>query len=121
MASRTRSIAAEEIDRIEDLIGDLEKRLKRLNRNSSIKSSNNISGEVSGAGNDVNAFVTGAIASVLGRVRATTNEMTEAAAGKAAKASNAAIDHIVREIEARPLALLAVAAGLGYLFGLSRR
>ena len=113
MTTRAKSVSAEEIARIEGLIGDLEKRLRRLN--------NNARSETRGAGNDINAFVSDALESIMQRVRDGAGSMSEAVSGKAAKIGTDTVDRVIKEIEYRPLALIAVAAGIGYLFGLSSR
>ena len=113
MTTRAKSVSAEEIARIEDLIGDLEKRLRRLN--TSARS------ETQGAGNDINAFVSDTLETIMKRVRNSAGSMSDAVTDKATKLGSDAVDRIIKEIEYRPLALIAVAAGIGYLFGLSSR
>ena len=113
MAARTKSSKATEIAQIEGLIGDLEKRLKRLN--------NSAHHEANGASGDINQFVAQALESVMGRMRDGANAATERVADRASKASMDAFKRVTDEVEQYPLATLAVAAGIGFLLGASRR
>jgi ElaB/YqjD/DUF883 family membrane-anchored ribosome-binding protein len=114
MPRRTkRSSNAAEIARIEGLIGDLEKRLQRLN--------NSAHSEASGASNDINQFVGEALEGVMERVRERTNAVTEEMADRATKVSTDAYKRVIGEIDHYPLATLAVAAGIGFLLGSQRR
>ena len=113
MASRSKSTKAAEIARIQGLIGDLEKRLHRLN--------NSAHNEASGASDDINQFVTQALESVMGNMRNRANAVTEQVADRASKASMDAYKRVADEVEQYPLATLAVAAGIGFLLGTARR
>ena len=110
---RAKSSKAAEIARIEGLIGDLEKRLQRLN--------NSAHHEASGASDDINQFVAQALEGVMDRMRDRANAMTEQVADRASKASIDAYNRVAEEVEHYPLATLAVAAGIGFLLGASRR
>ena len=113
MPSRSKSSKAAEVARIEGLIGDLEKRLQRLN--------NSAHGEATGASGDINQFVAQALESIMGRVRDGANAATEHVADRASKASMDAYKRVADEVEHYPLATLAVAAGIGFLLGAARR
>jgi ElaB/YqjD/DUF883 family membrane-anchored ribosome-binding protein len=113
MSTRTKAAVSDEIARIETLIGDLEKRLRRLN--DSVKT------ETSGASNDINDFVSEALAGIMARVRESTGEITDQMADKAVKAGANAYRKIGEEVDAYPLTALAIAAGIGFLVGWSRR
>ena len=106
--SKTAS-TAEEISAIQDLMGDLEKRLHRLNGTTNR--------EFSGASSDINEFVNDALAGIMGRVRDSAHSATD----KAAHLGGNAFKKITDEVEQRPLAMLAIAAGIGFIFGLARR
>jgi ElaB/YqjD/DUF883 family membrane-anchored ribosome-binding protein len=113
MPSRSKLSKAAEIARIEELIGDLEKRLRRLN--------NSAHQEAAGASDDVNQFVSDAIERIIYRARDSANAFTEQAANRASKASLDAYKRVIGEAESYPFATLAVAAGIGFLLGVSRR
>ena len=102
MPSRAKSNKkAAEITRIEGLIGDLEKRLHRLN--------NSAHSEAAGAGDDINQFVAQALESVMGNMRDRANAVTEQVADRASKATVDAYKRVADEVEHYPLATLAVA------------
>jgi ElaB/YqjD/DUF883 family membrane-anchored ribosome-binding protein len=113
MTSRSKSSKAAEIARIEELIDDLEKRLRRLN--------NSAHQEAAGASDDVNQFVSEAVERIITRARDQANSFTERAADRASKASLDAYKRVIDEVENYPLATVAVAAGIGFLLGASRR
>ena len=113
MAARSKTKQADEIAAIEDLMGDLEKRLRRLGGSAHR--------EANGATGDVSAFVSDALDGIMKRVR----EGSDSAAGRvgdeAARFGNEAVKRVISEIEERPVVMLAVAAGVGYLLGMTRR
>ena len=110
MTTRSKTAStADEIAAIQDLMGDLEKRLHRL--------SGATKREFSGASGDINEFVNDALAGIMERVREGANSATD----KAAHLGGDAVKKLTDEVEQRPLAMLAIAAGLGFLFGLTRR
>ncbi|MBI2716670.1 MAG: hypothetical protein HYX37_19820 [Rhizobiales bacterium] len=90
-------------------MSDLEKRLRRL--------TGATKREFSGASGDINEFVNDALAGIMDRVREGANSATD----KAAHLGGDAVRKLTDEVEQRPLAMLAIAAGLGFLFGLTRR
>ena len=106
--SKTAS-TVDEVAAIQDLMTDLEKRLHRL--------SGATKREFSGASGDINEFVNDALAGIMGRVRDGTHTVTD----KAAHFGSNAFKKISDEVEQRPFAMLAIAAGIGFLFGLARR
>jgi ElaB/YqjD/DUF883 family membrane-anchored ribosome-binding protein len=113
MPKRSKSSNAAEISRIEGLIDDLENRLRRLN--------NSAHQEATGASEDVNQFVSNAVETIVDRMRDRANSFTEEAADRASKASIDAYKRMIDEVEHYPLATLAVAAGIGFLLGATRR
>ena len=105
--SKTAS-TAEEIAAIQDLMSDLEKRLHRL--------TGATKREFSGASSDINEFVNDALAGIMDRVR----EGANSTADKAVHLGGSAVKNLTDEMEQRPLAMLTIAAGIGFLFGLTR-
>ncbi len=104
---------AGDIEAIEQLMSDLEKRLRRLGsftRN-----------EAAGASSDIGEFVSDALASIMRRVRESTGSVTDSVADEAARIGGKAFRKLGEEVEQRPLVMLGVAAGLGYLLGLAGR
>ncbi|MEI7805855.1 MAG: hypothetical protein WCI56_11040 [Hyphomicrobiales bacterium] len=111
--SKVAASTADEIAAIEDLMSDLEKRLRRLNGNAKR--------EISGASSDINEFVNDALSGIMKRVRDGSSTVAESVADEATKMGGDALKRIVDEVEHRPMAMLAVAAGIGFLFGITRR
>lgn len=111
-----KSSTADEVAAIEDLISDLEQRLKRLS-----KISHAAKDEVSGATGDVSDFVSEALAGIMNRVRESTAALSRTAVDEAARVSGDAVDKFAREVENRPLMMLAIAAGVGFLAGYANR
>jgi len=114
MSTRTaKSAAADEIAAIEDLMGDLEKRLRRL--------SGSARREASGASGDVSDFVSEALSGIMSRVRDSAAGVGSTVADEATRIGTDAFKKLTDEIEARPLIMLGVAAGIGFLFGMANR
>jgi ElaB/YqjD/DUF883 family membrane-anchored ribosome-binding protein len=105
--------SGDDIAAIEDLMQDLETRLRRLN--SKAKS------ETIDAPTEVSEFVNTALAGIAARLRDGAENVTHSVTDEAARVGTDAIKKIWNEIEHRPLATLALAAGIGYLLGLLRR
>jgi ElaB/YqjD/DUF883 family membrane-anchored ribosome-binding protein len=108
-----KSAAAAEIAAIEGLIDDLEKRLRRL--------SGSAKREASGATGDIGDFVSEALSNIMGRVRDGASGVGNSVADEATRIGTDAFKKLTDEIESRPLIMLGVAAGVGFLFGLSNR
>ena len=108
-----KTAAAEEIAAIEDLMNDLEKRLRRL--------SGTARGEASGASSDVRDFVSEALERITTRVRDSASGVTHSVADEASRLGGDALKKITDEVEHRPLVVLAIAAGIGFLAGLASR
>jgi len=114
MTTRTaKSATAEEIAAIEDLIGDLEKRLRRL--------SHGAGREFSGASGEIGEFVNDALQRIMQRVRDSATEAGQSLADEATKFGASAVNKLSDEVEQRPLLMLAAAAGVGFLVGLANR
>jgi ElaB/YqjD/DUF883 family membrane-anchored ribosome-binding protein len=94
---------------INQLIGDLEDRLDQLNKVTKSGASHAVDG--------VNDLVFGALTGVTDRVRDNARSVSD----DAAKMGNQALRRITREIDQRPLLTLAIAAGIGFLAGMTRR
>ncbi|MBI4365653.1 MAG: hypothetical protein HY543_02425 [Deltaproteobacteria bacterium] len=108
-----KSMAAEEIAAIEDLMNDLEKRLRRL--------SGTARREASGASGDVSDFVSDALAGIMNRVRDSAAGVSNSVADEATRIGVDAVKKVTDEVEQRPLIMLGIAAGLGFLVGLANR
>ena len=102
-----------EIAAIEDLMGDLEKRLRRL--------SGTARREASGATGEVGDFVSEALDRIMNRVRDSATGVTHSVAEEATRFGTDAFKKLTDEVENRPLVMLGVAAGVGFLVGLSNR
>ncbi len=110
---RAKATVADEIAAIEDLMSDLEKRLNRL---SSVGKR-----EVSGASSDVGDFVSEALARIKDRVRKTAGDASHTVADEVSRLGTDAFKKLTDEVENRPLMMLAVAAGVGFLAGVANR
>jgi len=114
MTTRTaKATAAEEIAAIEELVGDLEKRLRRL--------TNGARSEAAGASSDVRDFVSESLNNIVARVRESAASMTRSVADETSRVGSDAFNRVVDEIEHRPLLMLGLAAGIGFLAGLGSR
>jgi ElaB/YqjD/DUF883 family membrane-anchored ribosome-binding protein len=108
-----KSAAAEEIAAIEELMTDLEKRLRRL--------SGTARNEASGASNEVGDFVNETLERIMGRVRDSAAGVTQTVTEEASRVGSDAFKKLTDEVEHRPLVMLAAAAGIGFLAGLANR
>ena len=104
---------AEEIVAIQDLLNDLEKRLRRL--------SGATKREFSGASGEINEYVSDALSAIINRVRDGAQSVSQSVTDKATHLGDDALKKVIDEIERRPLTMLGIAAGIGFLFGMSRR
>ena len=98
MTIRAKSAKAKEIAAIEDLMGDLDKRLRRL--------SGTARREASGATGDVGEFVSEALGRIMARVHDSASGATRS---------------VINEVEHRPLVMIGLAAGVGFLVGMSHK
>lgn len=114
MSTRSKTAStADEIEAIKDLMSDLEKRLQRLG--GTAKS------EVAGGAGEISDFVNDALAGIMGRVRDNAQSVSDNIVDKATELGGDAVKKIVSEVETRPFTMLAIAAGIGFLFGVARR
>jgi|SRR5581483_5608237 len=105
--------SGDDIAAIEDLMHDLETRLRRLNSKAKA--------ETLTAPTDVSEFVNNALASIADRLRDGAENAAHSMTDEAARMGTDVVKKIWNEIEHRPLATLALAAGVGYLLGLLGR
>lgn len=112
-ARAARSMAVEEVAAIEELVTDLEKRLRRL--------STTARREASGASDEIGDFVSETLERIMARVKESTAGMTQSATDEVKKFSSDAFRKLTDEVENRPILMLGVAAGIGFLAGLANR
>ena len=104
---------ADEITAIQELMGDLEKRLHRL--------SGLTKRESSGGSAEINKFVSNTLTGIMERVREGVHSISQSATDKTAHLGSDALRKLSGEMEQHPLTFLAIATGIGLIFGLSRR
>jgi ElaB/YqjD/DUF883 family membrane-anchored ribosome-binding protein len=111
---RTRSRPADaEISEVEEQIAQLENKLRALG--------DSVQRNGSRASRNVDDFVNDALEAIMERVRERTAAVTDDVTERGARAGTAALQRMVKEVEHYPLATLAVAAGIGFLLGSTRR
>lgn len=110
MATRTKSAAADEISAIEDLISDLEQRLHRL--------SGSAKREASGASGDVGDFVSEALAAIMNRINKGSADSADSLADDFTRYGVDALKKLTKEVSQRPVVMLGIAAGFGFLAAL---
>ena len=108
-----KSTAAEEVAAIEELVSDLEKRLRRL--------SSDARGEAAGASSDVRDFVSESLNNIMARVRDSAATMSRSVADETTRVGSDAFHRVAEEVEHRPLLMLGLAAGIGFLAGIGSR
>lgn len=106
-------MAAEELAAIEELVSDLEQRLRRL--------SGSAKREASGASDDIGEFVSDALDHIKSRVRESAAGLSQSVTDEARRFSGDAYRKLTDEVENRPLLMLGIAAGIGFLAGLANR
>ncbi|HEX3858035.1 MAG TPA: hypothetical protein VHV58_00405 [Pseudolabrys sp.] len=104
---------AEDIVAIEDLMEDLERRLRRV--------SGTTRREASGAADDVSDFVEDTLADIKAKVRAKAADAVRSAGDKASNLGEDTLRKLFDGVEERPLIMLGIAAGVGFLAGLATR
>jgi ElaB/YqjD/DUF883 family membrane-anchored ribosome-binding protein len=109
----TKSTAADEVAAIEKLVTDLEKRLRRLSQSAR--------NEASGASGDVSDFVSEALNNIMSRVRESAATMSHSVASETSRLGSDAVKTLFNEVEHRPLLMLGIAAGIGFLIGVANR
>ena len=108
-----KSVAADEVAAIKDLMGDLEKRLRRL--------SGKAKREASEASDDVGDFFGDALDRLTNRMRESAVDASRSVADEANRFGSHAFRKMADEIENRPLLMLTIAAGVGFLTELTNR
>jgi ElaB/YqjD/DUF883 family membrane-anchored ribosome-binding protein len=109
MTARSKTAVADEVAAIRELLSDLEVRLNRVGGVGKR--------EFSGASDDIYEFVDEALGRIVKRAR----DGADSVADGAARLGGDTVKRVVEEVEQRPLMMLGVAAGIGFLFGLTRR
>lgn len=109
----SKSIAAEEVATIKDLTRDLERRLHRL--------SGKAQRDASGASHEVVDFVSESLERLTGHIRESAVGANKSVADEVKRIGSTVFRKLAGEIENRPALLLAVAAGVGFLAGLTNR
>jgi ElaB/YqjD/DUF883 family membrane-anchored ribosome-binding protein len=107
MPRRAKS-SSSDVAAVEELMQDLETRLRRLNSRA----------QESESPGEISDFVAQTLARIAGQVRNTADSATDTLADEATRASTDFIRRIWDEMQRHPIATLAVAAGAGYLLGL---
>jgi ElaB/YqjD/DUF883 family membrane-anchored ribosome-binding protein len=100
--------SSDDMAAVEELMQDLEARLRRLNTNATD----------SDGPEDISDFVAQTLARIAAQVRETAGAATDSLADEATRASSDILKRIWEEMERRPLTTLAIAAAAGYLLGL---
>jgi ElaB/YqjD/DUF883 family membrane-anchored ribosome-binding protein len=114
MVARTgKTSTAEDIIAIEDLMEDLERRLRRV--------SGTTRREASGAADDVADFVHDTLADIKTKIRAKAASTVRSAGDKASSLGEDTLRKLFDGVEERPLIMLGIAAGVGFLAGLATR
>jgi ElaB/YqjD/DUF883 family membrane-anchored ribosome-binding protein len=77
--------------------------------------------ETAGASSDVGDFVSEALGNIMARVRDSASHMGQSIAEESSRFGADALKKVTDEVEHRPLMMLAIAAGIGFLAGLANR
>lgn len=109
MAKRSKA-SSDDIAAVEELMQDLEARLRRLNTKAK--------SDASDVPDDIGDFVSATLGRIAAQVRDSADAATDSLASDATKAGTDILRKIWEEMERRPLLTLALAAGAGYLLGL---
>ena len=108
--ARKSKAPADDIAAVEELMQDLESRLRRLNTKAKA--------DEAGGADDIAGFVSQTLSRIASQVRDTASDATDTLADEATEASTDIIEKIWAEMERRPMTTLALAAAAGYLLGL---
>jgi len=113
MTTRNKPAIEGELAAIRELLSDLEERMNHIGATTKR--------ELSGGSEDIYEFVNEALGRIVKRARDSADSLTDSVADSAARLGNDAVKSVTEQVEIRPLTMLAVAAGIGFLFGLARR
>ena len=94
-------------------VSDLEKRLRRL--------SGTAKREASGSSDEIGEFVSDALDRIMSRVRESAAGISQSVTDEAKRFSGDAFRKLTDEVENRPLLMLGIAAGIGFLAGMANR
>jgi ElaB/YqjD/DUF883 family membrane-anchored ribosome-binding protein len=108
--ARKRKTSTDDVAAVEELMQDLETRLRRLN--------NKAKTDVPGGPDDISDFVSETLSRIATQVRDTADAATDTLADEATDASTDLIKRIWDEMQRRPMTTLALAAAAGYVLGL---
>lgn len=108
--ARKSKAPTDDLAAVEELMQDLETRLRRLNTRARA--------DGSGSADDIGDFVSQALARIAAQVRDTADAATDTLATEATEAGTDLIKKVWHEMERRPLMTLALAAAAGYVIGL---
>jgi hypothetical protein len=108
--ARKSKAQTDDIAAVEELMQDLESRLRRLNAKAKP--------DVAGGVDDITDFVAQTLARIAAQARDTADTATDTLASEATEAGSDLIKRVWQEMERRPLLTLALAAAGGYLLGL---
>jgi len=112
MARRSRpAVSRNDMAAIQELMHELETRLRRLN--SAAKQ------EASGVTAEVNGLVNDALSNMAEKLRERTQSLADSATDDAVRMGGQALKQLGRGIERHPVATLALAAGIGFLVGMT--
>ncbi len=111
--TRSGKATAEDLLAIEELVADLERRLHRINVA--------VKREASGAAGDVSELVDDTLGDFSERLREGVRSLAQSVSEEAVRTGADTLNRIAKEVDHRPFALLAAAAGIGFLLGLATR
>ena len=108
--ARKRKTSTDDVAAVEELMQDLETRLRRLN--------NKAKTDAPGGPDDISDFVSETLSRIATQVRDTADAATDTLADEATDASTDLIKRVWDEMQRRPMTTLALAAAAGYVLGL---
>ena len=108
--------SANEISAIEELVGDLERRLHRLSETGDAGR-----GELADDAGEISDFVRKTLDDITNRVRKTAANVGQSVANGASRFGSDTARKIADEVDQKPFTMLAVAAGIGFLVGFANR
>ncbi len=108
--------AVKENPKIEELVSGLEQQIRRLS-----EVANAGREQVSEGADEVNEFVARALEDIMNRVRNTSADVGSTVASEISRIGSDTAKKVADEVEHRPLIMLALAAGIGFLIGFANR
>lgn len=113
---QTATTVAQEILGIEGLVGDLDKRLRRLVARAEADRE-----QLADGSSEAKEFVGKALESIMDSVRKTGTDVGASVASETTRVGSNTARTVAEEVEGRPLTMLALAAGVGFLIGIVSR